>query len=218
VFRNSEGAIFEVLQDGTNGQWMQALIDGRPRSRTLGGLARDEVAISSHRSGISSLEIRGAFHFMGFQPIDRPIELEIQNFEKNTWPGLDVQSEGLVKLRYAFSDQKDQLIQTDTAFLDADIPPGTSIVSPILGAPTHPGSYRLCVDLVQIRNGAPRALPFDPLEVDVQVAGKRSNGQNSLERWAQAYQEYRAKDLGQNLSRCAQERVDSSPPSAALSH
>jgi len=218
VFRNSEGAVFEVLQDGTNGQWMQALVGGRPRSRTLGGLARDEVAISSHRSGISSLKIRGAFHFMGFQPIDKPIELEIQNFEKKTWPGLDVQSEGLVKLRYAFSDQKDQLIQTGTAFLDADIPPGASIVSPILGAPTHPGSYRLCVDLVQIRNGAPRALPFDPLEVDVQVAGKRSNGKNSLERWAQAYQEYRAKDLEKNLSRCAQERIDSSPPSAALSH
>jgi hypothetical protein len=218
VFRNSEGAIFEVLQGGANGQWMPALVDGLPRSRSVSGLGRDDVRISSQKNGISSLKIRGAFHFMGFQPLYRPIELEIQNFEKETWPGLDVQSEGLVKLRYAFSDQKDQLIQTGTAFLDADIPPGASIVSPILGAPTHPGSYRLCVDLVQIRNGTPRALPFGPLEVDVQVAGKRSNGTNPLERLAQAYQEYRKKDLEENLSRCAKERADPSPPSAALFH
>jgi hypothetical protein len=117
-----------------------------------------------------------------------------------------VQSEGLVQLRYAFSDLEDRLIETGNAPLDADLPPGVSIVSPVIGAPTRSGRYRLCAELVQIRAGLPKSLPFEPIEVEVEVSGIAENRGDALERLAIAYHEYRRESPGEKQSRCARER------------
>ena len=206
VYRNREGAIFELPKRPSSGDWMQALLDDSPRPLTLGGLSREALADPPAGGGILSLKTGPPFRYMGVQPLFRPLELEIRNPGSATWPGLDVQSEGLVQLRYAFSDLEDRLIETGNAPLDADLPPGVSTVSPVIGAPTRSGRYRLCAELVQIRAGLPKSLPFEPIEVEVEVSGIAENRGDALERLAIAYHEYRRESPEEKQSRCARER------------
>jgi hypothetical protein len=54
----------------------------------------------------------------------------------------------------------------------------------VIGAPTRSGRYRLCAELVQIRAGLPKSLPFEPIEVEVEVSGIAENRGDALERLA----------------------------------
>jgi len=144
VFENAEGTIFEIPEAARSGRWMQALVENAPHPRTLTGLTRESISIDGPGGGILSLEPGPPFRYMGRQPLVRPLRVEIENPGKRTWPGLDVQPEGLVQLRYAFSDLQDRLVKTDLAALDADLPPGVSRVSPVIAPPARAGRYRFC--------------------------------------------------------------------------
>jgi hypothetical protein len=194
---------------------MQALVENAPHPRTLTGLTRESISIDGPGGGILSLEPGPPFRYMGRQPLVRPLRVEIENPGKRTWPGLDVQPEGLVQLRYAFSDLQDRLVKTDLAALDADLPPGVSRVSPVIAPPARAGRYRFCADLVQTRGGVPTSLPFDALEFEVEVMGVDPSRPDPMGRLAEAYHEYRKKDLGEQKSRCAKERESSPLPRAS---
>ena len=206
VFRNSAGAIFELQQDSQSGRWMRALAGENSNNRTLSGLSRQAIVFSEGHGGILSLETGPPFRFMGLQPLMRSIRVLIDNPDDHTWPSLDVDPEGLVMLRYAFSDLEDHLIETNNVPLDQDLPPGKTAVSPIISAPAHSGRYRLCADLVQIVGRQPQPLPFDPVELEVEVAGFAEERGDALERLAIAIREYRHEDPEESFSRCARQR------------
>ena len=111
---------------------------------TLGGVKRvvpadggrghlSLVTLPSFRSGLAAV-----------------LEITAQNRGESAWPGLDWQSEGIVRVRYAFSDDSGGVVASGTDPLYRDIPPGSRAnLRVVLRPPDHPGRYELRVDLVQ---------------------------------------------------------------------
>jgi len=213
VFRNKEGAILEIPEPPARGRWMPELLDESPRNLSLSGLSREKIRPQPAGGGILSVKTGPAFRYMGVQPLFRRLEIEVSNPGQRTWPGLDLQVEGLVRLRYAFSKLDDQLLETGVLSLDTDVPPGLHTLFPTLAPPPESGRYLLCLDLVQIMDGEPKTLPFDAVELDVEVSGISERRGDALEQLATTYRAYQHEAPDATQSRCALERAGVSDPS-----
>jgi hypothetical protein len=90
------------------------------------------------------------------------------NPSDETWPGLDIQTEGLVLLRYRFFDSENRLVLEGTAGFDRDLP-GVRTVSAraLVEPPNREGRFRVLFDLVQQWDGAFHDLGFEPYERSV---------------------------------------------------
>ena len=172
------------------------------------------LPLKPNEGTILSLEADGDFRYLGLFAMKRPVHLQIENQTSMTWPGLDVQTNGLVQLRYSFSTVQGQVVAEGVAPLDADVPSGVHRVNPILAGPTSTGRYLLCADLVQVLQGSVQPLPVAPVEIEVDVSGVGAGPENELQRLAIAYNDLHAKELDVTLSRCARERrhIGQPPP------
>ena len=206
VYHDEDGAIFELAPLAQTGQWMPALLEPEARPDTLSGLDRKPLAEADVHGALLSGQLEGRFRFVGAHPIPKPLALQVANATRRTWPGLDVQPEGLVALRYSFSDLDDRIVADGIAPLDADVVPGLSRLVPVLNGPTHNGNFRLCLDLVQQVDGESVPLAAPPLEIEVEARGLGTNQDESIERW-RSYQEDQLKPGSPRLSRCARERA-----------
>jgi hypothetical protein len=206
VYQDDDGAIFSVPPSRSSGKFMHALTNSSPRSHTLSGLPRVALPLEPNAGAIVNFEAKGDFRYLGIFPMKRPVAVQIENRGSITWPGLDVQNNGLIQLRYTFSTLQERVVAGGIAPLDADLLPGLNRVNPVLAGPTSTGRYRLCADLVQILDGRVAPLPMEPVEIEVEVSGSRAEPENELQRLAIAYNELHGKDLDRALSRCARDR------------
>ena len=95
--------------------------------------------------------------------------LHVTNLGTRTWPGLDPNPEGLVRLRYAFIAPDGSTLLQETSALAADVEPGEATLSVPVFPPARAGRYRLHADLVQRQDGEDRPLPLPAIELAVEV-------------------------------------------------
>lgn len=205
VYNDEQGTVFELAPLPQTGQWMPALLDTRPRARTLTGLTREPLETAGPLGRILSLEVAGPFRFLGTHSIPRPLQVRILNATPETWPGLDLQEEGLLAFRYSFSDSQGRVARQDLALLDADVFPGTSILTPVILGPTRNGSYSLCLELIQFGPSGPVELAMPPAEIEVSARGIEADTDISVGRW-RGYRELNQKAGENSISRCAHGR------------
>ena len=101
-----------------------------------------------------------------------PLPVSILNATSRSWPGLDVQREGLVELRYSFTptSRQDRSVVDDSAPLDVDMLAGERTAALAhLKPPAQPGEYLLEVGLVQRVGDAQRHLPLRTRRAVVEV-------------------------------------------------
>jgi hypothetical protein len=161
--------IVELIGYQQAGALQAALVSPAPRERTLTGLSRAPLP----QGGASgALVLRGPadwFAANGNGVVDRAA-LTLRNASDVAWPGLDVQPEGLVRVRYAFVDADGRTVRTDTMPIADDVAPRRALT---LGLPVIPpgraGRYRLRAELVQVQGGEERLLPVTPAELATEV-------------------------------------------------
>jgi hypothetical protein len=200
--------IFRVPPDPEAGAWTRLLTSTASRSETLSGLARTPLDLPEQAGRIEVLS-PARLTYVGTTSWRTPARLDVTNASDVSWPGFDPRREGLVELRYAFSDHDDRIVKLDAAPLDIDVPAGSSVVaSPLIASPTRRGRYRLCLDLVQVVAGELRPLPVAPVELEVDVDGSEPSARGAARRLALAYRE-RGEAASSRISRCAALRTPS---------
>lgn len=166
AYRGPKAIVFEAVPRETTGSMRARLLDPAPRGETLGGVKRvvpadggrghlSLVTLPSFRSGLAAV-----------------LEITAQNRGESAWPGLDWQSEGIVRVRYAFSDDSGGVVASGTDPLYRDIPPGSRAnLRVVLRPPDHPGRYELRVDLVQefASREEITSLDVEPMQLSVDV-------------------------------------------------
>jgi hypothetical protein len=174
VYADPATWILEVSDWEQGGRFMQALVEPEPRPTTLAGLARTPLELPE-RAGELLARVPGPFHFWGGLRIPTRVALRISNRSDQSWPGLDTQTEGLVRLRYAFLEPDGAEVLVETVALAADLPPRSTLNLRVpVTPPLLAGHYRLRMDLVQQLGDSERPLPIDAIELDVGV--RQSSG------------------------------------------
>ena len=117
-----------------------------------------------------SIEVSRPFHFLGGRRIPRPVRTTLENRTDRSWAGFDPQTEGLVRLRYAFVAASGEVVVEESAALAVDVPAHQvlTVLVPI-SPPARQGAFRLRIDLVQHLAGRDRPLAIPAFELDVLV-------------------------------------------------
>jgi hypothetical protein len=169
VYADPATWILAVSDWEQGGRFMQALVDPRPRPTTLAGLARTPLELPE-RAGELQARVPGPFHFWGGLRIPTRVAVRISNRSDQSWPGLDTQIEGLVRLRYAFLEPDGAKVLVESVALAADLPPRSTLNLRVpVTPPLRAGDYRLRIDLVQRLGDSERPLPIDAIELEVSV-------------------------------------------------
>lgn len=160
--------LYEVEGWEEAGVHREAVAGIAARETTLAGHSRAPLSPADQR-GALRVEVDGPFHFAGRRRLPRPVTLLLHNAGARTWPGLDPDPEGLVRLRARFLDARGEVAAEDLPPLVADVPPGDTALRVAVAPPARAGRYRLRVDLVQRVDGVDRPLAVPPVEVPVEV-------------------------------------------------
>jgi hypothetical protein len=162
--------------------WLPALLADAPGSTTMTGLSRDAIATTPSKLRI---RVRNQMRYEHGSGIPYFATVTIENPSGQSWPGLDIQTEGLVELRYRFFDAAGGLVREATANLDADIAPGAANVAhALVRPPTSDGRFTVRFDLVQRRGDDLHDLGALPAEVVIDVSkrpllpGNRNPGEH----------------------------------------
>jgi hypothetical protein len=171
VWSDDASWIVEVPGHQSAGRLQAALVSPEPRAQTLFGLPRTPLTIAP---GEGALVIEGPLRMSasGDHGLTRRVPVTLRNAGPVAWPGLDVQPEGLVRLRYAFLDADGRVVAESSVALADDVPPqrALSLRLPI-SPPGRPGDYRMRAELVQVLGGEERPLVAVPsVEVAANVA------------------------------------------------
>lgn len=161
--------LYEVVDREGAGAYTAALVSPRAGKPTLAGRSRAPLS-PAEATGTLGLEVTEAFHFAGHRRLPRLVTLRIGNRGSRTWPGLDPDPEGLVRLRYAFVAADGTRPVEESSALAADVPPGVTAIRVPIAPPASPGPFRLRADLVQRVHGEDHPLPIEPVELPVQVS------------------------------------------------
>lgn len=167
-FTTAGSSLFEVIDWQNGGRHLAALVAPGAGRKTLAGHSRAPLS-AADGAGRLTIAPLGAFHFAGRRRLPKPLTLHVTNLGARTWPGLDPDPEGLVRLRYAFVGPEGEPSIRETSALAADIEPGDATLSVPVFPPARAGRYRLRVDLIQRQNGEDRALPLPAVELAVEV-------------------------------------------------
>lgn len=172
VHRDPNVRIYRIADARDAGVWVDAVSSREPRDRTLAGVSREPLSIEPGSGGFEVAIPEEIPAFSNDRPLLR-LALAIDNRSGHDWPGLDVQREGLVELRYRFSQSAgaagEGVIEA-SAPLDVDLPAGSRRTAVVhLEAPPRPGAYRLELELAQRRGDRWVALPLGSVEAPVRV-------------------------------------------------
>lgn len=174
VYEDPLGWIFEVPDRPGDGALSRRLVDPTPREKTLTGLSRAPLAPGPDGGSLRA-RVATPFRYLGARRVPKLVPVEVANRSDRPWPGLDVQPEGLVRVRYAFRDASggavaEEVAAQDVAPLAADVPAGATLATRVpLRPPARRGRYRLRLELVQHRDGAEHPLGIPPFETIVTV-------------------------------------------------
>jgi hypothetical protein len=151
------------------GRLQEAMLAPEPRALTLTGLSRAPLALAAGEAAIEVAQPL-AFSTSRGNGLPRRVPVTLRNAGERPWPGLDVQPEGLVRVRYAFLDGSGaELFHRSVALAD-DVPPRRALALKLpVAPPGEPGRYRFRAELVQVQGGEerPLAAPFAELAVEV---------------------------------------------------
>lgn len=173
--------IYELRGWQTGGKLTASLLSAESRATTFNGLARTPLALGPGAGRI------------GAKPVPNltarsttTTSLKIHNTSTATWPGFDIDEQGLVRIRYSYiplgdlATNENEVRDTVTklAPIEVDLPSGTvTRVALVLTSPRTAGKYELCIDLVQIagiKDGVQTVtrLPVEPRRQRIHVRGK----------------------------------------------
>jgi hypothetical protein len=170
VWSDDASWILELPGFERAGRLQAALVSHEPRPLTLTGLPRAPLALVP---GEAAVEIAGplTFHSSHGNPVLRRLPVTLRNASALPWPGLDVQPEGLVRLRFAFLDDGGRVVTQQSVALADDVPARRALALrlPVM-PPGEVGRFRLRAELVQVQDGSERVLePVAPAELAVLV-------------------------------------------------
>jgi len=162
--------IYEVPTAPAGGSWQAALLAEKPGATTMTGLPREPIA-QLERPGTFRVGVRDDMRYEHGSGLPYFATVRLANPSDVTWPGLDIQTEGLVLLRYRFFDARGEMIREATTSLDRDLPPRrTSVAQALVLPPAEAGRFRIRFDVVQRVGGELRDLGFPAVEREVAVS------------------------------------------------
>jgi len=172
VWSDADTWILEIPDFQRAGRLQAALVSPEPREKTLLGLPRTPLVIAPGE-GALAIESREPLlmNVAGSRGVTRRVAVTLRNASEVAWPGLDVQREGLVRLRYAFLDGEGREVLQDSVGLADDVPPrrALSLRLPI-SPPGRAGDYRMRAELVQVLDGEERPLAVPAVEAAARVS------------------------------------------------
>ena len=169
VYADRASRIYQLRNWDAGGSWTGALISGEARELTFAGLSREPLELASP-AGALTAEVADV-HWASVTNLTR---IRVDNRSAQTWPGFDLQHEGLVLLRYTYRRLGGDRTTTRFAALDFDFPARTTTSAlAFLRSAFEPGRYALCLDLVQQVGDQHRALPVAPFETTVSIRQPR---------------------------------------------
>lgn len=170
AFRDSQTWVLEVVDRDEAGVWVEAVKTRVPRERTLTGLMREPIVVPGGSSRLE-VEIPEVLPQGAAREVFVEVAATITNGTARSWPGIDIQTEGLVQLRHEFVSSDGTFVQEGVTSLHADVPAkGVLVTRAFLEPPERVGIYRLRFGLVQRRGDA--LAEFGVPEVERQVAVK----------------------------------------------
>jgi hypothetical protein len=172
VFQDPATWVLEVVEREGAGAWEEALKSSTLRERTLTGIARSPIVVAEGSSHLE-VEVSRVLPLGAAREVYTEIEARITNGTARAWPGIDIQTEGLVQLRYQFLTSDGATARDGTVPLYVDVPAmGSRVIRGLLRPPEEPGVYRLRFVLVQRQGGGLVPLGVGAVERRVTVRGR----------------------------------------------
>lgn len=149
IYDQHRTLILEIDQTEDTGLWQTQLMSGGLPDSTLSGLSREALSPTTEHG---SILVTGPAEIQ--EPIAPdlgiPFSLELTNQGTRTWPGLDPDPEGLVRLHVRWAAQDGSLRGEVALPLDMDIQPGTTrTFDAKLAHPGGSGLFFYCFELTQ---------------------------------------------------------------------
>jgi hypothetical protein len=161
--------IYEVPAAPTNESWLTALLTEAPGPTTMTGLPRAAVSLPEE-AGTLRVEVLKRMHYERSYGLPYFTPVALGNPSDATWPSLDIQTEGLVQLRYRFFDAAGEMVREDTASFDMDLPPKRKTAArALVRPPAITGRFRVHFDVVQRVGEELRDLGFPVVRSEVEV-------------------------------------------------
>jgi hypothetical protein len=161
--------ILELPGFAQAGRLQDAMVSPEPRAQTLTGLSRAPLALAP---GEAAIEIAQPLAFSASRGngLLRRVPVTLRNAGELPWPGLDVQPEGLVRVRFAFLDERGNALSERSVALADDVPPRRALALKLpVAPPGETGPYRFRAELVQVQDGEERPLAAPPAELALDV-------------------------------------------------
>jgi len=161
--------IYEVPAAPTDESWLAALLADAPGPTTMTGLPRAAVSLPE-KAGTLRVEVPGRMRYERSYGLPYFATVAIENPSDATWPSLDIQTGGLVQLRYRFFDAAGEMVREETASFDTDLPPKRETVArALVRPPAITGRFRVHFDVVQRVGEELRDLGFPVVKSEVEV-------------------------------------------------
>ena len=161
--------IYEVPAATTSESWLTALLTEAPGPTTMTGLPRAAISLPE-KAGSLRVKVPKRMRYEHSYGLPYFAPVAIENPSDATWPSLDIQTEGLVQLRYRFFDAAGEMVREDTASFDTDLPPKRETVAQALvRPPAIAGRFRVHFDVVQRVGEKLRDLGFPVVKSEVEV-------------------------------------------------
>jgi len=169
-----EAKIYRVPDAADAGSLLDALASTAPRPRTFTGLSRTPLD-TTRAVGSIAVVSPPVMKYQAATGLESWVELQVRNESDVDWAGFDIQTEGLVELRYRFLDDAGNVVHEDTAALDSDVMAGRAVHAPVIvRGPTRDGRYTVRYDLVQRVGDELRPLAIAPVDHSVVVEKLRA--------------------------------------------
>lgn len=161
--------IYEVPATPANQSWLAALLSDTPGTTTMTGLPRAPIPLPEV-AGALRVEAPRRMRYDQAYGLPYFVPVTLENPSETKWPSLDIQTEGLVQLRYRFFDAAGEMVREDTASFDRDLPPKRETAArALVRPPAITGRFRVRFDVVQRVGDELRDLGFPVVESDVEV-------------------------------------------------
>ena len=161
--------IYEIIDWRSGGAWLEALLSEEPRATTFAGVAKKPLVLAQG-AGRLVANLPAALQPFTDGWLSTRFGVTIHNDSARDWPGLDIQTDGLVVLRQTLTAGDGEIVAEARSPLDGDVPASGSLDTlAAFGARVPAGSYVLRLDLVQQLATGELLLPVPAVEAPVQV-------------------------------------------------
>ena len=161
--------IYEVPAATTSESWLTALLTEAPGPTTMTGLPRAAISLPE-KAGSLRVKVPKRMRYEHSYGLPYFAPVAIENPSDATWPSLDIQTEGLVQLRYRFFDAAGEMVREAVVSLDRDLPPKRETVTrALVHPPAVTGRFRVRFDVVQRVGEELRDLGFPVVKSEVEV-------------------------------------------------